>query len=102
MLNNLFKKIFSFTIAVLVFFSLSAMANDSNWTETFALKNGSWAIHSPNYVEFDGFRSKHNLIIGGGSMVNNTRIGLCGLYLSTESTREKFVSALTCAGLYPA
>lgn len=85
--------------AVILCLGVSAYAANKDWTETFDLKGGNWVQHTPDYVLFDGFLQAGKELNLSGSF-NGTEISPCGLHLKTDSTREEFVTALKCSGLY--
>ena len=89
--------------AAAVIFSVSSLAGTKNdWTETFQLKDGNYVEHTPTRVTLDGMISAGKGIhLGAGSSFNGMKISACGLDLLTDSSREEFVKALTCAGVYP-
>lgn len=105
MIGQLRKTVLLCVVLLSIFSSFSALAasSNANWSETFALKGGSWVMHTPTYVSFDGIiRAGVGIDIDAGSSFNGVIFGGCGLHIKTDSTRQEFVKALTCSGLYPA
>ena len=73
-----------------------------NWTEKFQLRGGNWILHTPTYVNLDGWMQAGRSINISAKSFNGTPLTSCGLHVKTDSTRTEFVAALICSGLYPA
>lgn len=95
----------SLTAFALTTLTSSAFADNNaefrgNWTETFHLKGGHYIVHTPTYVLLDGNMKAGEGILIRARSFNGMPLGPCGLNVNTDSTREEFVAALRCSGLY--
>ncbi len=87
------------TLGLLASFNTAMASEKGNWTETFQLKGNNWITHTPNFVNFDGMMQGRSINISARSF-NGTPLAPCGLHVQTDSTREEFVAALQCSGMY--
>ncbi len=87
---------------VFLFIVTQSFADDvGNWTETFKLKGDHWVLHTPQYLNLDGWMHVGSeLNMSAGSVYNDLIIAGCGLHLKVKESRADFVKALTCSGLY--
>lgn len=69
----------------------------ANWTETFTLKNGTQAVHRPDFVFWEGVQAPR-FSLGSGMKFNSTTLTK-PLHLDTIMTRAQFIAALRSAGL---
>ena len=99
-----FKQVLLTGIAIVSFLAVSSSLAGAkgDWTETFRLKNSHWVKHTPTSTILDGFIQAAEGIDITAKSFNGMNISDCGLHLKTDSTRQEFVSALMCAGVYPA
>ncbi len=71
-----------------------------NWTETFTLAGGNVVTHTPSSVILNRWMQGGQGINIYSPSLNGAPITPCGLCLKTDSTREEFIAALRCSGLY--
>lgn len=89
-----------FVAAVGFVLATSALAGNfkGNWTETFQLKDGHYAVHTPEYVSLDGVFTAGTELDIDGTTINGTTIQR--LDIKVDSSREEFVAALKRSNLY--
>lgn len=96
-----------FSILLLISFSVKVFAIASsvpefkgNWAERFSLRSGGYIEHTEQYVNLDGFIFSGKEMHITGKSYNGIPMSSCGLHLKTNSTREEFIEALRCSGLF--
>jgi hypothetical protein len=69
-----------------------------NWTESFRLKNGEIASHTPQGIKFCFFNGSKEINNQGTMIYNGYTLGK--FHLKIDSTREEFIAGLKASGLY--
>lgn len=72
-----------------------------DWKGYFRIIDGNYVRHWPGFVSLnDAFISTTGLHFGANSTIYGMKISPCGLHIVADSTREEFIEALHCSGLY--
>lgn len=96
----------SFLTSILLATCLSAVAAEhapfggfkGNWTQKFPFKGTHYVLHTPTYVNVDGW-----LQAGEELHLNNLNLNgviIKNLHLKRDSSREEFVEALNHSNIY--